>query len=145
LLDCSSVSRRESWFIRTFILVAVSGVLVLAVYTKFWDQLRGDLQDKYSRERARESMSKALVRREEPATEKRGFAQRQSEAANAEPDTKGAAAGCAVILAILLGMAVFGVLTAPNLKVHPIVGLAIYGAMFGIPLVLLLKYVLKGK
>ena len=129
----------EELVIRTFTLVAVSGVLVLAVYTKFWDQLRVDLQDKYSSERARG--------KEKAATENQGFAQRQSEKTepNSEPDTKGGIAGCAVVLALLLGLAFFGVLTAPNLKVHPIVGLAIYGAMFGIPLVLLLKFVFKGK
>jgi hypothetical protein len=137
----------DEMVIRTFILVAVSGVLVLAVYTKFWDQLRVDLQDKYSSNRSRESMSKALVLKEKASAENQGFTQRQSDktSPNAEPDTKGGAAGCAVVLAVMLGMAVFGVLTAPNLKVHPVVALAIYGAMFGIPLVLLLKYVFKGK
>ena len=136
----------EEMVIRTFILVAVSGVLVLGVYMKFWEQLRVDLQDKYSSKRARESMSKALALREKAAAEHQTFAQQTAKTmANAEPDTKGGAAGCALVLAVMLGMAVFGVVTAPNLKVHPVVALAIYGAMFGIPLVLLLKYVFKGK
>ena len=136
----------EEMVVRTFILVAISGVLVLAVYTKFWDQLRVDLQDKYSSKRARESMSKALAFRERTAAESQTFAGHTAKITpNAEPDTKGGAAGCAVVMAIMLGMAVFGVVTAPNLKVHPVVALAIYGAMFGIPLVLLLRYVFKGK
>lgn len=136
----------EEMVIRTFILVAVSAVLVLAVYTKFWDQLRVDLQDKYSSNRARESMGKSLALREKATAESQSFAPQASKVTpNTEPDTKGGAAGCAVIMAIMLGMAVFGVVTAPNLKVHPVVALAIYGAMFGIPLVILLKYVFKGK
>jgi hypothetical protein len=137
----------EDMVIRTFILVALSGVPVLGVYTKFWDHMRVDLQDKYSSERARESISGGLIPKERAPAENQGYAQRQSEKTtpNAEPDSKGEAAGCAAVLAILLGMAVFGVLTAPNLKVHPVVALAIYGTMFGVPLVLLLKYVFKGK
>jgi hypothetical protein len=121
--------------VRTFILVAGSGALVLGVYTNFWDQLRVDLQDKYSSEQAREGMSKALVLKDQVTEENRGFAQTQplKTTPNAEPDSKGEAAGCAVVLAVMFGMAGFGVLTAPNLKVHPVVALAIYGAIFGIP------------
>lgn len=65
-------------------------------------------------------------------------------AGKSEPGN-GGLLGCAAVLAVLLGMSVYGVLTAPNLKVDPGVGLLIYGAMFGIPLVLVLRAVLANK
>jgi|LakMenE01Jun11ns_1017448.scaffolds.fasta_scaffold9933497_2 hypothetical protein len=53
--------------------------------------------------------------------------------------------GCAAVLTFLLAVSVYGVLTAPGLKVSIGVGLLIYGAMFGIPLILVIKAFLKNK
>lgn len=114
---------------RTAILATVSGVLVLTLYSKFWDRLRVRLQDQYSFTRARESTSKGLALRKSVP--------------NAAPDRKGWAAGCAVIMAFMLGLSLFAIATSPNSKVHPAVAVAIYGAMFGIPMVLLLWYAFR--
>jgi DnaJ domain len=99
--------------IRTFVIVALSSVPILAVRIGFWEGLRVDLQDKYSFRRARESVRKALVWKEKAASQNHGFAQRRSETRtpNSAPDMKGVAAGCAVVLTIILGMTIFGVLT----------------------------------
>lgn len=114
----------EEMIVRTFILVVVSGVLVLGAFTKFWEHLRIDLRDKYSSANAKQP--------HKPTPQN-------------DADSKGVAAGCAVVLAVLLVMSVIGVLTAPNLSVHPVVALGLYGAMFGIPLWALLKHVFKKK
>ena len=53
--------------------------------------------------------------------------------------------GCAAVLTFLLAVSVYGVLTAPGLKVSIGVGLLIYGSMFGIPLILVIKAFLKNK
>jgi hypothetical protein len=129
--------------LRTSILVAVSGILVLGVTTRFWDRLRVDLQDRYSSQQATQTLKTALaVAGDRKAADESLGRPHGLGDSDRRPDDKGGAAGCATVLAILLGAAVFGVLTAPNLKVHPAFALAVYGVMFGVPLAFLLKYVI---
>lgn len=53
--------------------------------------------------------------------------------------------GYAAALTFMLAISVYAVLTAPGLKVSIGVGLLFYGAMFGIPLILVIIAILKNK
>lgn len=131
--------------LREAICFAVAAVPVLGVYTRFWDRLRVDLQDKYSRWRAYETMGTSRARAAITAGGIQASARWTKTTPSAAPDRRGAAAGCAVLLAALLVVSIYLSLTAPKQKVDPAVAMLFNGALYGIPLAFLLRYVFKSR